>query len=112
MITEERILQVLRAPHISEKATMVTEKYNAIVFKVAMTATKKEIKMAVETLFEVEVKSVNTLISKGKIKRSGSQQGRGKGRGQGRGQGRRNDSKKAYVFLKGGQGIDFAGGTE
>ncbi|PCS22173.1 50S ribosomal protein L23 [Candidatus Enterovibrio escicola] len=108
MITEERILQVLRAPHISEKATMVTEKYNAIVFKVAMTATKKEIKMAVETLFEVEVKSVNTLISKGKIKRSGSQQRRG----QGRGQGRRNDSKKAYVFLKGGQGIDFAGGTE
>lgn len=64
MITEERILKVLRAPHISEKATMAAENGNTIVFKVAMTATKKEIKAAVEKLFEVEVKSVNTLIVK------------------------------------------------
>ena len=48
MITEERILKVLRAPHISEKATMAAENGNTIVFKVAMTATKKEIKAAVE----------------------------------------------------------------
>ncbi|MCV5638920.1 50S ribosomal protein L23, partial [Escherichia coli] len=71
MITEERILKVLRAPHISEKATMAAEKANTIVFKVAKDATKKEIKAAVEKLFEVEVKSVNTLITKGKTKRQG-----------------------------------------
>ena len=76
MITEERILKVLRAPHISEKATMAAEKANTIVFKVAKDATKKEIKAAVEKLFEVEVKSVNTLITKGKTKRQGMRQGR------------------------------------
>ena len=76
MITEERILKVLRAPHISEKATMAAEKANTIVFKVAKDATKKEIKAAVEKLFEVEVKSVNTLITKGKTKRQGLRQGR------------------------------------
>ena len=48
MITEERILKVVRAPHISEKATMTAEKANTIVFKVAKDATKKEIKAAVE----------------------------------------------------------------
>ncbi|MDG2848018.1 50S ribosomal protein L23 [Vibrio parahaemolyticus] len=96
MITEERILKVLRAPHISEKATMAAEKANTIVFKVAKDATKKEIKAAVEKLFEVEVKSVNTLITKGKTKR----------------QGRRSDVKKAYVTLKEGQDLDFVGGAE
>ena len=100
MITEERILKVLRAPHISEKATMAAEKANTIVFKVAKDATKKEIKAAVEKLFEVEVKSVNTLIAKGKTKRQGMRQGR------------RSDWKKAYVILKEGQDIDFAGSAE
>lgn len=100
MITEERILKVLRAPHISEKATMVSEKANTIVFKVSIDATKKEIKAAVEKLFEVEVKSVNTLITKGKTKRQGARQGR------------RSDVKKAYVILKQGQDIDFTGGAE
>ena len=100
MITEERILKVLRAPHISEKATMAAENGNTIVFKVAMNATKKEIKAAVEKLFEVEVKSVNTLIAKGKTKRQGMRQGR------------RSDWKKAYVILKEGQDIDFAGSAE
>ncbi|MDK9799935.1 50S ribosomal protein L23, partial [Vibrio sp. D449a] len=76
MITEERILKVLRAPHISEKATMAAEKANTIVFKVAKDATKKEIKAAVEKLFEVEVKSVNTLVLKGKTKRQGMREGR------------------------------------
>ncbi len=76
MISEERLLKVLRAPHISEKATMTAEKANTIVFKVAKDATKKEIKAAVEKLFEVEVKSVNTLITKGKTKRKGLRQGR------------------------------------
>ena len=100
MITEERILKVLRAPHISEKATMVAEKANTIVFKVAKDATKKEIKAAVEKLFEVEVKSVNTLITKGKTK------------GQGLRKGRRSDVKKAYVTLNEGQDLDFVGGAE
>ncbi|EOG7718071.1 50S ribosomal protein L23 [Vibrio parahaemolyticus] len=100
MITEERILKVLRAPHISEKATMAAEKANTIVFKVAKDATKKEIKAAVEKLFEVEVKSVNTLITKGKTKRQGLRQGR------------RSDFKKAYVTLKEGQDLDFVGGAE
>ncbi len=100
MITEERILKVLRAPHISEKATMAAENGNTIVFKVAKDATKREIKAAVEKLFEVEVKSVNTLIAKGKTKRQGMRQGR------------RSDWKKAYVTLKEGQDIDFAGGAE
>ncbi|MFC1503056.1 50S ribosomal protein L23 [Pseudomonadota bacterium] len=100
MITEERILKVLRAPHISEKATTAAENANTIVFKVAVTATKKEIKAAVEKLFEVEVKSVNTLVAKGKTKRQGAREGR------------RNDWKKAYVILKEGQDIDFAGSAE
>lgn len=76
MITEERILKVLRAPHISEKATMAAEKNNTIVFKVATNATKKEIKAAVQKLFEVEVKDVRTLLVKGKTKRQGMRQGR------------------------------------
>ncbi|GLO62112.1 50S ribosomal protein L23 [Vibrio sp. MACH09] len=100
MITEERLLKVLRAPHISEKATMAAEKANTIVFKVAKDATKKEIKAAVEKLFEVEVKSVNTLVLKGKTKRQGQREGR------------RSDVKKAYVTLKEGQDLDFVGGAE
>ncbi len=100
MITEERILKVLRAPHISEKATMAAENGNTIVFKVLKDATKKEIKAAVEKLLEVEVMSVNTLITKGKTKRQGARQGR------------RSDVKKAYVILKPGQDIDFTGGAE
>ena len=100
MINEERLLKVLRAPLISEKATMTAEKANTVVFKVAIDATKKEIKAAVEKLFEVEVKSVNTLITKGKTKRQGLRQGR------------RSDVKKAYVTLKEGQDLDFVGGAE
>jgi len=100
MIIEERLLKVLRAPHISEKATMTAEKANTIVFKVAKDATKKEIKAAVEKLFEVEVKTVNTLILKGKTKRQGQREGR------------RSDVKKAYVTLKEGQDLDFVGGAE
>ncbi|MCG7499947.1 50S ribosomal protein L23 [Vibrio sp. Of7-15] len=100
MISEERLLKVLRGPHISEKATMAAENNNTIVFKVAIDATKKEIKAAVEKLFEVEVKNVRTLITKGKTKRQGMRQGR------------RSDVKKAYVILKEGQDIDFVGGAE
>ena len=100
MIREERLLKVILAPHISEKSTISAEENNTIVFKVAKDATKKEIKAAVEKLFAVEVKSVNTLITKGKTKRQGLRQGR------------RSDVKKAYVTLKEGQDLDFVGGAE
>jgi large subunit ribosomal protein L23 len=96
-MNKERILDVLKSPHISEKATVVSERDNQIVFKVAVDATKLEIKRAVESLFEVEVDSVKTLNVKGKTKRHGAQMGR------------RVNWKKAYVSLKEGQDIDFLG---
>lgn len=96
-MNQERILDVLRSPHISEKSTLVAERDNQIVFKVAVNATKLEIKRAVESLFEVEVKSVQTTNVKGKFKRQGQQLGR------------RVNWKKAYVSLKEGQDIDFLG---
>ena len=99
MIREERLLTVLKAPHISEKSTMVAEKLNTIVFKVATDATKAEIKAAVEKLFEVKVEAVRTLNVAGKTKRTGARMGR------------RSDWKKAYVTLVEGQDIDFVGGA-
>lgn len=92
----ERLLQVLLAPQISEKSTMVAEKNDQVIFKVASDATKPEIKAAVELLFKVEVKSVQVSNVKGKTKRFG------------RFIGRRNHWKKAYVALKPGQEINFA----
>lgn len=67
MIREERLLKVLRAPHVSEKASTAMEKTNTIVLKVAKDATKAEIKAAVQKLFEVEVEVVNTPVVKGKL---------------------------------------------
>ena len=99
MIREERLLKVLKAPHISEKSTMVAEKHNTIVFKVATTATKADIKAAVEKLFEVKVEAVRTLNVMGKTKRTGARVGK------------RSDWKKAYVTLVPGQDIDFMGGA-
>ena len=99
MIREERLLKVLKAPHISEKSTMVAEKNNTIVFKVATTATKADIKAAVEKLFEVKVEAVRTLNVMGKTKRTGAHVGK------------RSDWKKAYVTLVPGQDIDFMGGA-
>ena len=88
---------VIRRPVITEKATMASEN-NAVVFEVAMDASKPEIKAAVEALFSVKVKAVNTTITKGKVKRF-------KGR-----PGRRNDVKKAYVTLEDGNAIDVTTG--
>ncbi len=99
MISQERILKVLLAPHISEKSTLAAETSNTIVFKVATDATKAEIKAAVEKLFEVEVDAVRTLNVKGKNKRHGARTGR------------RSDWKKAYVTLAEGADIDFMGGA-
>ncbi|MDF0535605.1 50S ribosomal protein L23 [Shewanella yunxiaonensis] len=100
MIREERILKVILAPHVSEKTTVVAEKNNTVVFRVALTATKAEIKAAVEKLFEVKVEGVRTLVNKGKTKRHGARTGR------------RSDWKKAYVTLAEGADIDFLGGAE
>ena len=93
--SEERLMKVLQAPVISEKATMVAEKNEQIVFKVLPDATKPEIKAAVELLFKVEVESVQTVNREGKQKRSG------------RFNGRRNHTKRAFVCLKPGQEINF-----
>jgi large subunit ribosomal protein L23 len=92
---DHRLLQVLLAPVISEKATMVADKNEQVVFEVAPSATKPEIKAAVEMLFKVEVDSVKVLNVKGKSKRFG------------RFMGRRKDVRKAYVCLKPGQEINF-----
>ena len=94
--SQERLMKVLVAPQISEKATMVAEKNEQVIFRVATDATKFEIKAAVEMMFKVSVNSVQVACVKGKVKRSG------------RILGRRNDWKKAYVCLAVGQGINFA----
>jgi large subunit ribosomal protein L23 len=92
----ERLMQVLLAPIVTEKATSVAEKNNQIAFRVVADATKPEIKAAVELLFKVQVESVQVLNRKGKEKRFG------------RFIGRRRHERKAYVALAPGQEIDFA----
>ena len=94
---EGRLMQVLIAPVISEKATLVAEKSNAVTFKVLRDATKPEIKAAVELLFKVEVKGVSVANIKGKTKRFG------------RTIGRRDHVRKAYVTLAAGQELNFGG---
>jgi large subunit ribosomal protein L23 len=94
--SKERLMNVLLAPQISEKATHVAEKNEQVIFRVATDATKPEIKAAVEMMFKVSVDSVQVACVKGKAKRMG------------RLIGRRNDWKKAYVCLAAGQEINFA----
>ncbi|TVQ67761.1 50S ribosomal protein L23 [Nitrincola schmidtii] len=94
----ERIYKVLLGPHISEKATIVADGSQQVVFRVASDATKPEIKKAVEQLFNVKVDGVNVLNVKGKTKRTQ------------RGLGKRNDVRKAYVRLADGSEIDFMAG--
>jgi large subunit ribosomal protein L23 len=95
---QERLMQVLLAPVVSEKSTFIGEKRNQYVFRVASNATKPEIKAAVELMFKTQVKSVSVMNVHGKEKRSG------------RFTGRRNNWKKAYVALQAGQEINFAEG--
>ena len=99
-MNQERVFKVLLGPHVSEKATLLADGKSQFVFKVAVDATKLEVKKAVESLFDVKVASVNTLKSKGKTKRTA------------RGLGRRNDWKKAYIALQPGQDIDFTSSAE
>ena len=94
--TEERLMKILLAPVISEKATMVAEKNEQVVFLVMPDATKLEIKAAVEMMFRVQVESVQVANREGKVKRSG------------RFTGRRNHTRRAFVCLKPGQEINFS----
>jgi len=97
MTQKAALYDVIRRPIITEKATMVSDS-NAVVFEVAMDSTKPLIKEAVEALFNVKVKAVNTTVTKGKVKRF-------RGR-----PGRRSDVKKAYVTLEEGNAIDVTTG--
>ena len=95
---DPRHYDIITAPIITEKATMGSE-YGQVTFRVPLTATKPEIKAAVEALFKVNVKAVNTLIAKGKTKRFKGLPGR------------RADVKKAVVTLAAGQSIDVTTGV-
>ena len=94
-MNQERLMQIILAPVVSEKSTMVAEKWQQAAFRVATDATKPEIKAAVELLFGVKVQSVTTVNVKGKIKRFGRMMGA------------RKAWKKAYVSLVPGQELDL-----
>ena len=96
---DTRHYDVIVAPHITEKSTMLSEQ-NAVVFKVAKDASKPEIKAAVEALFNVKVTGVNTIVSKGKTKRWKGQAYQ------------RSDAKKAIVTLAEGEMIDITEGAK
>lgn len=93
----ERMYSIILGPHVSEKSTLLGELNNQYTFKVALNASKPEIKQAVETIFKVTVEDLKVMVVKGKTKRTA----RGKLR-------QRSDWKKAYVRLQDGQQIDFA----
>ncbi|EGG28206.1 LSU ribosomal protein L23p (L23Ae) [Aequoribacter fuscus] len=95
-MNQERLFQVIRAPHVSEKAAVVADINNQYVFRVALDASKAEVKAAVEKFFKVNVESVSTLRVKGKTKRNRF------------GFTTKPSWKKAYVTLAQGQEIDFA----
>ena len=95
----ERLMQVLLAPIVSEKSTMLADKNNQVGFRVIQDATKPEIKAAVELMFKVSVQGVSVMNTKGKSKRFG------------RSMGRRDNVRKAYVTLVAGQEINLGGET-
>ena len=97
-MNQQRLMQVLLAPQISEKATYVADKNEQVVFRVASDATKPEVKAAVEALFKVVVESVQITNVKGKQKKFG------------RFMGSRKNWKKAYVCVQAGQEINFVDG--
>ena len=94
--SNERLMTVLLAPVVSEKATFIADKHEQVIFRVAPSATKPEVKAAVEMMFKVQVESVQIANVKGKKKRFGTHMGR------------RKNWKKAYVSLMPGQEINFA----
>ena len=96
-MNEALLFDIVRAPHISEKATRVADKHRQIMFEVRPDATKPQIKEAVEKMFNVQVDAVTVVNVKGKRKQTG------------RIAGRRRNWRKAYVRLKPGSDIDFMG---
>ena len=96
-MNQERLMQVLLSPVVSEKSSMAADKGRQHVFKVLRDSNKTEIKKAVESLFNVKVEAVRLLNVKGKAKRFGSRLGQ------------RQSWKKAYVQLAAGSDIDFQG---
>ena len=99
-MNEEHLMRILVSPHVSEKSTRIADEANQVVFRVLPKATKKEIRRAVETLFDVEVVHVHTANYRGKSK------------GLQRTMGKRPNWKKAYLRLKEGNDIDFIGGEQ
>ncbi|MGY8999093.1 MAG: 50S ribosomal protein L23 [Rhodospirillales bacterium] len=97
-LKKERMYEIIRSPIITEKTTLISE-HNQVTFKVPLEATKPEIKVAVEGLFEVKVKAVNTIVQKGKVKRFRGHVGK------------RSDFKKAIVTLADGDSIDITTGV-
>jgi large subunit ribosomal protein L23 len=98
-VNEERLMTILLAPVVSEKATQIADRHNQVIFRVRPDATKKDVKKAVELLWKekkIEVASVQIVNVHGKKKRFGASTGR------------RRNWKKAYVSLKPGQEINFA----
>lgn len=95
-MSKERLMKILLAPVVSEKSSMGADGAQQFTFKVATDATKPEISAAVEMLFDVKVRKVQTINVNGKSKRFGQIQGK------------RKDWKKAIVRLQDGQDIDFA----
>jgi len=96
-MNQERMHQILVSPHVSEKSSLLADEQNQHVFKVLSTATKAEVKQAVEGMFKVKVAKVRILNIKGKAKRFGGRIGK------------RSDLRKAYVTLMPDNDIDFAG---
>lgn len=96
-MNQERMYQILLSPHVSEKGALLADEQNQHVFKVLATATKAEVKEAVEGMFKVKVEKVRIMNVKGKTKRFGGRIGK------------RSDLRKAYVTLAEGNDIDFAG---
>lgn len=96
-MNQERLMKVILSPHVSEKATIIAEKYNEYVFKVLRSATKPEIKDAIEHLFNTKVKAVRVVNVKAKQKMFRGVEGK------------RKSWKKAYVTLQSGQKLDIIG---
>lgn len=96
-MNKERLMKILLRPHVSEKTAMAADSHRQFAFRVLNSANKPEIKQAVEFMFDVQVDSVRLMNVKGKTKRTGKTMGR------------RINWKKAYVSLKPGYDIDFAG---
>ncbi|CAL4323769.1 50S ribosomal protein L23 [Buchnera aphidicola] len=94
MISKYNIFKVVHSPHVSEKSNMLFKKHDIIILKVSINSTKQDIKLAVQQLFSISVRSVNTVFVKGKIKKKGKYNTR------------RKNWKKAYIRLQKGQNLN------